>query len=254
MKLEKPLVIFDLETTGIDTEKDRIVQFAARKLTADGLEIGVEILINPGVPIPQGATDVHGITDEDVKDSPKFHGATHGEIDNFIGDSDLGGFNVMGFDIPMLQAEYQRAGTTFDMTGRRVIDAMEIFHRMEPRNLAGALKLYCGREHTEAHDAMGDVEATIDVLEAQLAHYEDVLPRDVDELSKWCLGDRVTLDGKLIWVDDEVAIGFGKHKGSTLYYLSDNEHGYLRWMLRQSFSNETLDIVLGALNGRFPSR
>jgi len=264
---EKPLVFFDLETTGTNTEKDRVVQFAAIRLPShvvnallEGTVIyaeqegeKLEMLVNPGIRIPAEASFIHGITDADVKDKPTFKEQADA-ISEFIGDGDLAGFNITGFDIPMLIAEFNRAGKDFDISERRVIDAMEIFHRKMPRNLATAVHFYCGYELVDAHNALADVMGTIDVLESQIGMYLDI-PHDIDGLSEWCRGEKVTLDGKIVWDErGEACLNFGKHRGSTLRSIFENNRGYLAWMVDQSFPCETLGVIDNALQGKFPER
>lgn len=255
---DRDIVFFDLETTGLDFEKDRIVQFAARRMKTDmsieDLE-KIDYFINPMIPIPEESTAIHGITNEMVEGCPAFRSTAH-QIIEFMEGADLGGFNVLNFDIPMLMAELRRNGRELDMTGRRIIDVCEIFHRMYPRNLEGAVRNYLGIEHEYEHNALGDVDATIQVFEAQrVKHFGDI-PESIEELSKWCLGDRVTIDGKIIWAKNGVdaAIGFGKHKGELLQYMACYERRYLFWMLDNDFSKDVKDIVFDAIEGRFQKR
>lgn len=256
--IDRPMVFFDVETTGPNPDKDRIVQFAGVKLlptTIGGTERGaLKMLVNPGVPIPAGATAVHGIVDADVKDAPPFKQVL-AELEGFFDGADLAGFNIVGFDIQIMDAEFRRCGRDgFDLRGRRIVDAMEIFHRLEPRNLESALRFYCGKMHTNAHDALFDVHATIEVLEAQHKLYA-VLPRSIEGLSAWCRGDRVTFDKKVVWGDDgEACFAFGKHKGEALRKVAKAKPDYFRWLLGQEFSSETKAVFWNALKGVFPER
>jgi DNA polymerase-3 subunit epsilon len=247
--IKRPLVIFDLETTGVNPEEDRIVSFAAVRIGPGGdAGVPMEGVVDPGVPIPKSASDIHGITDDQVKGCPTFSDSAD-FIWEFVGGCDLAGFNILSFDLPMLQAEFRRARhVPLEMAGRKLYDAMAIYHQMEPRNLEAALAFYCGKEHDEAHQAMADVLATRDVIESQIARYE--LTQDMALLHDMSMGDRATICGRLR-IDDEgrVCIGFGKHRGHPLSEVAQHSPGYLRWMLEQDFSEEVRIMVRGALRG-----
>lgn len=251
MILTRPLVFFDLETTGADPSTARIVQVACVKRRPDGTSTEWQSLVNPGCPIPPEATEIHGITDDMVKDAPLFSWHAPGLFRALDG-CDLGGFNVRRYDIPLLQAEFARVGVEFSTAGRAIVDAMALFHAKEKRDLSAAVKFYCGREMEGAHDAMADVRATIDVLQAQLSRYDD-LPGDVAGLHAVGAGDAVDLEGKFAWKDGEAVITFGKHKGKTLRWLAA-EGGFLRWMLGADFGVEVKALAREALAGRFPTR
>ena len=233
--ITRPLVFFDLETTGLDPAKDRIVEIAALKLSPshDGilgggglLRVKLEFLIDPGMPIPSSATDIHGIDDEKVKGAPKLRDVAD-VVWNFFTDCDFAGFNIRKFDVQVLMTELERNGKPLSLDGVRIIDSCDIFHRREPRTLEAALKFYCHKEHDEAHIAMADVMATCLVLEAQLDRYED-LPSNVGELhAVFFDADSVDLAGKLRWIKDEICVNFGKHKGMA---LRRSDRNYLLWM------------------------
>lgn len=235
LHLQRPLAIFDLETTGTRIGQDRIVQFAAVRLMPDGSRDSWQSLVNPGMPIPAEATAVHGIRDADVADAPRLE-AIADHILDYLDGSDLGGFNVIRFDLPLLCEELHRVGRTWDTTAVRVVDAMRIFHKFEPRDLSAAARFYLGHEHVNAHDAMGDVEVTADVLLAQVEHYEG-LTGLVDELGELS-GDRNrTPDpaGKLRFNDHgTVCLGFGKYKGWALETIGQNDPGYMHWLLTKA--------------------
>ena len=254
LKLRRPLAFIDLESTGTSPFSDRIVEIAILKTNPDGGEDFRCKRVNPGIPIPPEATAIHGITDADVASEPTF-AAYARSLSGFLADCDIAGFNVSGFDLPMLEAEFRRAGVPFSREGRAVIDAMEIFHQKEPRDLAAAVRLYCGREFPEAHSSEDDVRATADVLRAQLGRYSD-LPRDVESLGDLCNPanpDWIDPDGKFSWVGGAAVITFGRHKGETLQDLAAAEPDYLEWLLGQDFSPQVMEIVSDALNGRFPT-
>lgn len=253
LPLRRPLAVLDIEATGTSPFHDRIVEIAVLRLEPGG---GSELRckrVNPGMPIPPEATRVHGITDADVADEPGFARIARA-LSAFVGDSDLAGFGIARFDVPLLQAEFQRAGVEFSLQGRAMIDAMAIFHQKEPRTLAAALDFYCGHPHPKPHASRDDVLAAVEVLEAQLARYDD-LPREVEELHRFCnpsAGDRIDSEGKFSWADGVAIVSFGKHRGTPLSRLASEAPEYLRWIRDGEFSQEVKDIVRGALEGKFP--
>lgn len=256
LQISRPIAFFDIESTGVNTMQDRIIDLAVVKLMPDGSRETSSWRLNPGMPIPKGSTAIHGITDADVANSPPFADKA-GEIMACFEDCDLAGFNVLGYDIPLLQAEFARVNMTFDMTGRNVVDGARIFHQKERRTLTAALKFYCSDEHTDAHGALADVEATIRVVEGQLDRYDD-LSGNVEELSAFCnpkIPNAIDAQGKIVWNDDnEAAINFGKHQGQTLRWLVRNEAGFIQWVLKKDFSEDIKTILRAALTGNFPVR
>lgn len=251
--LKRPLVVIDLETTGVNFRYDRIIEIGAVKLHPDGRREVFERRVNPERPIPMEAQNIHGISDEDVEDKLPFHGVA-GELLRFLIGCDIAGFGVQRFDIPMLAAEFSRVGIEFPDKDTRVVDAQIIFHQREPRTLSAALKLYCDKSHDDAHSALADVEATLDVLQGQLTYYGD-LPTDVDALAAICnpdAADQLDREGKLKWSGDDILIAFGQKSGQSLRDLVHGEPGYLKWMLKKDFSPEVKTIVENALNGNFP--
>jgi DNA polymerase-3 subunit epsilon len=252
------IVVFDLETTGKNPNKDRIIQIGAVKVDENFVEKDRYVIkVNPLVPITEGATEIHGISDEDVSSCKPFQTIGQEFLD-FIEECDLAGFNILSFDIPLLAAECRRCGFDFNLDGRRLLDAFVIFRKFEKRDLAGAYRLYCKEELIGGHDALVDTMATTAILEEQIefykAHPEDPLP-DLDAVHKATLGKRVTVDGKIVWDDNnEACIGFGKHKGVLLRIAVTRERGYIRWMLRGEFSDSVKDILRKALKGEFPER
>ncbi len=215
--LRRPLAVLDLETTGTNPSQDRIVEISILRLSPDGSEELLSQRVNPRVPIPSDATAVHGISDADAAGAPTFSEEA-AEIASFLEGCDLAGFNVTRFDLPMLEAEFQRAGFNFSREGRSVIDVMTIFHQKEPRDLAGASKFYLGRDMVDAHSSESDARTALDVLTAQVERYDD-LPQDIQELHELCHPfDPTWVDpeGKFRWVADEAVISFGTHQGRTL--------------------------------------
>ncbi len=255
LKLDRPLVFFDLETTGLDTDKDRIVEVCTVALMPDGQRSIWTQRINPGVPIPAEATAVHGIGDADVADCPRFADLAEGLFSRLHG-CDLGGYNIERFDLKLLRQEFARCGKSFPENGTRIIDAYTVFATRERRDLTAALRFYCGRDLQDAHSAQADVLATVDVLLAQLQRYDD-LPDSVqaihDEQHPHIPG-ALDPDGKLMWQDGAPTFTFGRIKGVTLERAVRSESSYLRWLLTASFSDELKKIVAEALAGRFPVR
>jgi len=255
LKLDKPLAVFDIESTGINRRTDRIIELAIVKLFPDGKRETHEFLLNPERPIPAEATAIHGISDNDVKDCPTFLQKAR-DVAAVLADSDLGGYNILGFDIPLLQEEFNRAGVTFNVENRRIFDAQRIYHKKVPRDLTAALSYYCNEMHVDAHGARGDVEATLRVMEGQLDRYPD-LPRDLDGLDEFCNPrDPAWVDrtGKLKWVEGDVTLNFGRYAGRKLRELVREEPNFVRWLLKADFPQDTRDIVERASRGIFPER
>lgn len=256
LQLDRPLVAFDLETTGVRPGQDRIVEIAMIRVEPDGSRRTFRSLVNPQMPIPPGASAVHGIHDADVADAPAL-AALAAEITAFLDGADLAGFNSFRFDAPMLEAELTRVGCQIELLGRRHLDAQIIFHKMEPRTLIAAYAKFCGKELVDAHSALADVEATLEVLDAQLGHYPD-LPKDSAALHAFCHPDEgrwVDRGRKFYWGEDgEAAFGFGKYEDRSLRDVKAENAGYLEWMLGKDFSDEVKGILREALEGRFPRR
>jgi DNA polymerase-3 subunit epsilon len=247
LKLARPLAFFDLETTGTDLASDRIVEISVIRLEPGGDPVARTRRLNPEVPIPPEASAVHGIRDEDVRAEPTFRQIANGLLD-FLKDADLAGFNVRRFDVPLLDREFRDCGLDLLLASRRVLDAMTIFHRKEPRDLSAAVRHYLDREHAGAHGAAADVEAALDVLDAQLGRYGD-LPRSVDELDAWCGPMAVFVDraGKFVWREGEPAFSFGRYQGRLLREVARDQPDYLRWILDQDFPPDARELVLRAL-------
>ena len=237
LKLEKPLAVFDLEATGLNINTDRIVEIAIVRLDPDGKKTTYCRKINPEMPIPAESTAIHGISDEDVKDAPTLAQALQ-EIETFIENCDLAGFNSNKFDLPLLAEELLRVGSELDLAQRKHIDVQNIFHKMEQRTLSAAYQFYCGKELLNAHSALADTEATFEVLEAQIEKYPS-LENDVNFLATFSLyGDveRVDFAGRLAFNEQKAVIyNFGKHKGKTVEQVMKEEPGYFGWMLDADF-------------------
>ncbi len=271
LNLTKPLVIFDLETTGLDLVKDRIIQISYIKVHPNGKEERGNELINPEKPIPEEVIALTGISNDDVKDKPTFKQIAQSLADMFVG-SDFAGFNSNHFDIPLLAEEFLRAGIDFDFTKCRLIDAQTIFHKMERRNLAAAYKFYCGRkmeEDFEAHRADQDTEATYRVLMGELDMYapganEDenkVLNNDMDELAGFSkTNNNIDFAGRIVWGEKKDRYGkpildkdgnpqltevfnFGKHKGIPVADVFHIDPGYYSWILAGDFTYNTKQVL-----------
>jgi len=243
LNLKRPIIFFDLETTGVDTAKDRIVEISLVKVMPDGEEIVKTRRINPQMPIPAEATAIHGITDDDVKDCPVFAQIAK-SLDQFMRGCDFGGFNSNRFDLPMLVEEFMRAGIDVDFKRRKFIDVQNIFHKMEQRTLVAAYKFYCNKDLTGAHSAEADTKATYEVLKAQLDRYS-VLENDVDALAEFSArGETVDYAGRIVYDDkgNEV-FGFGKYKGRSVSEIFSLEPSYYTWMMNGDFPLYTKKVI-----------
>lgn len=253
LSLDRPLSFFDLETTGKYPDRDRIVDITIITLLPNDERRELSSLINPGIPIPAGASEVHGITDAMVQDAPTFARLAT-PIRAVLEQSDLAGFNIRRFDVPLLAAEFKRAGVAFSTAGRRLIDLQVIFHKQERRDLSAAVKFYTGATLEGAHRAHADVLASIAVLQGQLDRYPE-LPGTLDALHQFCRdASWVDEGGKITWQGGAACIAFGKHAGSSLETLTKSAPGrdYLKWIVFSDFPDDTKQIVQGALAGRFP--
>lgn len=241
----KALIVFDLETTGTDVTNDRIVEIALLKVLPNGDQKKLEFRINPTVPIPKESSEVHGIWDQDIKDAPTFAEIAD-EIANFIGDSDLAGYNSNKFDIPLLAEEFLRINHSIELENRNFIDVQNIFHKMEQRTLVAAYKFYCDKELLNAHNAMSDVQATYEVFKAQLDRYEE-LEKSSEFLAAFSQQNKNKLldfAGRIALNEHNKAIyNFGKHKGKTLEQVDKEEPGYYGWMLNSNFPLYTKKVL-----------
>jgi DNA polymerase-3 subunit epsilon len=246
LQLQKPLCVFDLETTGLDISKDRIVQIAIIKINPSGDKEELNLLINPEITISDENAAIHGITNEMVKDAETFKEAAT-KIMQFIGDADLAGYNSNKFDIPVLAEELLRVEIDFDLSKKKCIDVQNIFHKMEKRTLIAAYKFYCSKELNDAHNAMADTIATWEVLESQLEKYEDLEPNAafLSKFSQNSAHQSIDFAGRLaINKEGESIYNFGKHKGKTIKNVSVTEPGYYGWMLEADFPRYTKKILM----------
>jgi DNA polymerase-3 subunit epsilon len=245
LNLTKPIVFFDLETTGTNTTTDRIVEICYIKVYPNGNEESKTLRINPEMHIPEGASAVHGIYDKDVADCPTFREVAPA-IAHDIQDSDLAGFNSNRFDVPVLAEEFLRAGLTdVDLTQRRFIDVQVIYHKLEQRTLSAAYKFYCGANLEDAHSALADTRATYEVLKAQLDRYPDVLQNDVDFLSEYSSFTRnVDFAGRIVLDDQQREVfNFGKYKGRLVEEVLTVDPSYYSWMMRGEFALNTKQVL-----------
>lgn len=247
LQLTRSLVFVDFESTGVSPETDRIIEYAFCKLNPDGSRETKEGRLNPEMPIPAGATAVHGITDEDVKNCVYFRQLAKGILE-FIKDCDLGGFASNNFDFPLLYAEFNRAGIEWIWQAHQMIDCGVIYKRKEERTLAAAVRFYCGEELEGAHGALADIIGTANVFEAQIKRYED-LPQTIPELALYSNFDRPKLDmaGKFVMAEDgkTILLNFGKSKGQP----AKNDWGFLNWMVtKANFPADTNKIAYALMN------
>lgn len=244
LQLKNPLIFFDLETTGVDAAKDRIVEVSMVKLMPDGSREVKTRRINPGVHIPEAASAVHHITDDDVKECPTFREVAK-SLSAWMEGADLAGFNSNKFDIPVLAEEFLRAGVDIDLKRRKAVDVQNIFHKMEPRTLVAALKFYCGRELEDAHAAEADTLATLDVLEGQLERYGDALPHDVAGLAEYSTRDAcVDFAGRVIYDEQKREVfAFGKHRGRAVEEVFRDDPSYYTWMMQGDFPEYTKKVI-----------
>ncbi len=243
IQLSKPIVFFDIEATGLSIINDRIVQISLLKIFPDGKEEIKNFLFNPEIHIPDEVVAIHGIKDEDVKGQPIFKDKAK-EIDQFLKDCDLGGFNLLKFDVPMLLEEFIRAGMDFDIDKRHIVDVQSIFHKMEQRTLSAAYKFYCSKDLSNAHDAEADTKATWEVFNAQLERY-DQLSKDIPGIIGFIgNSNRVDLEGRIVKNEKgEEVFNFGKHKGKKVTQVFENEPSYYNWILDGDFSGYTKKVV-----------
>lgn len=245
LQLKRPLCVFDLETTGLQITKDRIVQIAIIKLFEDGHTETLNELVNPGQNIPDEIAAIHGITNEMVATAPTFNDLAP-RLLTFIADADLAGYNSNKFDIPVFSEELLRCGIDFDLGARHFVDVQNIFHKMEQRTLSAAYKFYCGKQIENAHNALYDTLATLEVLQAQTEKYSD-LDNDIAGLAKFStVGTQQNADfaGRLSYNEQhEVCYNFGKHKAKTVAQVLKLEPGYYGWMLEADFPLYTKQVL-----------
>lgn len=255
INLVRPICFFDLETTGINISKDRIVEISVLKIFPNGNKESKTWLVNPKIPIPDEVSNIHGITDDMVVNEPSFDSiGVH--VKDMIDKCDLGGFNSNKFDIPLLAEEFLRNEIDFNLENIKCIDVQNIFHKMEKRTLGAAYKFYCQKDLIDAHSSKADTLATFEVLEAQIEKYSE-LENNVDFLSDFSSRNKsVDLAGFIIYNKDNIpCFSFGKHKGKTVDFIIENEPGYLGWILNSDFPMYTKKILtklrLSKLNNKF---
>ena len=243
LNLKNPIIFFDLETTGVNITRDKIVEISYIKVFPNGTEEEKTIRVNPGCHIPEEATAVHHITDEDVKDAPLFKDIAKNLAKVFEG-CDIAGFNSNRFDIPLLAEEFLNAGVAIDFAKRKFVDVQTIFHKMEQRTLVAAYKFYCDKDLTEAHSASADTRATYEVLKAQLDKYGD-LQNDIDYLSNFSSQKKnVDLMGRIVYNEKmQEVINFGKYKGVTVEEVLLKDPGYYAWVMQGDFSQDTKRVL-----------
>ncbi len=238
LQLKKPLAFIDLETTGINLGTDRIVEIAIVKILTDGTRSVKRKLINPGIPIPKASSDIHGITDEMVKDAPLFKQVAQ-ELKQMLDGCDFAGYNSNRFDIPLLMEEFLRAQVDFDMKNRKLLDVQNIFHKMEPRTLGAAYRFYCNKTLDGAHSAEVDASATHEILEAQLEKYTD-LGNTLDSILKVIGEDQVVDFARRFVMENGVEVfNFGKFKGRPVADVLKSEPQYYDWMMKGDFPQHT---------------
>lgn len=243
IRLDRPLAVLDLETTGTDPKLDRVIEISVLRVRPDGGHDHRTVRLNPGVPIPSEATAIHGIGDEDVASSPSFRAVAPGLV-RFLDGCDLAGFNILSFGLRLLAAECRRVGLVFPVAGRRVIDACRIYHRREPRDLIAAYRFYCGLHHDGANRAAADVLATAAILDAQVARYAD-LPGTIEVLDSHC-NDPDAIDmSAMFGRDEDGAVVFlrGKYRGRSLSHIAAAKPDHLEWMQREDFYDDTRAIA-----------
>lgn len=241
LNLIRPIIFFDLETTGTSVTSDRIVEISLIKVFPDGHTEEKTRRINPERHIPEESTAIHHITDADVKDAPTFRQIAR-LLHDLFSDSDIAGFNSNKFDVPLLIEEFGRAGLSFDVSGRNFVDVQGIFHKMEQRTLVAAYRFYCGKELNDAHSASADTRATYEVLLSQLERYPE-LKNDVAALAEFSSGGRnVDLAGRMVYDDNhEPIFNFGKNKGKKVKDVVRHEPGFIQWIMQGDFPKETKD-------------
>lgn len=243
LNLKNPIAFFDLETTGLNISKDRIVEIAILKVNVNGSEEKKCLRVNPGMPIPKESSNIHGITDEDIKDAPLFKEVAK-DIAKFIEGCDLGGYNSNRFDIPLLAEEFLRADVDIDMRKRKFVDVQTIFHKMEQRTLSAAYRFYCEKELVGAHGADADTMATYEILKSQLDRYSD-LENDIASLSEFTTQVKnVDFAGFIALDKNGVEIfNFGKNKGKSVEKVLTEQPGYYAWIMNADFPLYTKKVL-----------
>ena len=247
LQLSRPLAFIDLETTGVNLACDRIIEIAIVKLMPDGTRDHKHKILNPEISIPKGSTDIHGFTDEMVQGSPTFKEVAN-ELKQYIGNSDLSGYNSNRFDIPLLMEEFLRAGVTLEMENRRMLDVQHVFHMMERRTLGAAYQFYCNKQLQDAHSAQADAEATLEILEAQTVRYER-LGNNLDSILEFTGEEKIVDFARRMILENDIEVfNFGKHKGKPVLEVLKSEPQYYDWMMKGEFPLHTKMKLTEILN------
>ena len=243
LNLKNPVIFFDLETTGVNITTDRIVEISYLKVYPNGNEMSRTMRINPEMPIPEEASKVHGIYDNDIRDCPTFKQVAKEIAADFEG-ADIAGFNSNRFDVPLLAEEFLRADVDLDMTRRKFIDVQVIFHKMEQRTLVAAMKFYCDKNLEDAHSAEADTRATYEVLKAQLDRYPE-LQNDIDFLSEFSSHtSNVDFAGRIVYNEQGIEVfNFGKYKGIPVREVFQRDPSYYSWMMQGDFTLNTQQVL-----------
>ena len=257
LELTRPLAVLDVQSTGLDPSNARIVKLSVLKVDPDGSEHVKSVVVNPGVPIPPGATQVHGISDLDVMDMPVFRSYARALADHLEG-CDIAGFGIERFGLPLLEAEFERNGVEFNVSDRTVVDAMTVFHRLEPRNLASAYSRFVGGRKPDAVDDAEGARNVFAILQGEVRSSTDV-PVAPTALAAWAKGiDDTAIDGegKFVWSEEgDVLVNFGKHRGERLIEVVGNDLPYLKWVAgSDDFDGEVRKIAESAADGYLPER
>jgi DNA polymerase-3 subunit epsilon len=255
--LQKPVVFFDVETTGLDPKYDRLIELGAVKIFPDGTRETLHQRFNPGMRIPAEISTLTGISNEDVASAPSFSQMAP-QVSSFFEGADLAGYNVARFDAKVMTEEYRRAGMDFRLNERAILDVQTIFHLKEKRDLSAAYKYYCNKDLEGAHSAVADTNATLDIFLAQMDRYAD-LPKDMAGLNKFCRSNKdrfVDSEGKFSWRDGEAVFNFGRYKSQTLRAVAKLDTAYFHWMIspERQFAQDVIDICYKAMKGEFPKK
>ena len=244
LNLKNPIIFFDLETTGLDIAKDRIVELCYIRIEPNGNEEAKSMRINPEMHIPEEASNIHGIKDEDVKDCPTFKQIAKTLWQTFEG-CDLAGYNSNRFDVPMLVEEFMRAGVDVDLSKRKLVDVQNIYHKLERRTLVAAYKYYCGKDLENAHSALADTQATYEVLKAQLDKYPEELQNDIQFLADYSkMSNNIDFAGRFVYDENGTeVVNFGKYKGKPVKDVLQKDPGYYGWIMQSDFTMNTKQVL-----------